>query len=1506
MLRFYLFLSILTFSISNTYAQGLDSLSLDAREFIVQMKDFMTSNKMVVMEDLFNQFEEQYKSGLFTQEEFLQIRQTCNGMLDQRMSASTYFRFYIQGLLLVKQSENGAKRFMDWHGILDDMLANIENRRVKPYQDFLNFSASFFEHNAIRYSSTGVSWIADAPDYEMAFEEGIPILKFDQLNLISIRQTDSIEIKQTQGTFFPTLGIFKGEGGRVTWERYGLGASVYAELGVYEIEVIKSIYACPEVTLYYPLFFGGKGIKGSFEDKLSSLTTTNSGSYPRFESFQEVLEINNLGKGIRYRGGFRINGTTIYGYGSKNSRAAIRVFNENEELIFKALAELFTIRQEERIAGEGVESTIYFDQDSLYHPSVNLRFEIPKGEVQLSRGQRGSDQNPFYSSVHQLNLAADKLNYYIEKDSILIGEKSLVLNKSNTPVVFESLEYFNHSEYHRVQNIATYNPIAVIKAVAEREGNILEANYLASKMDSRYTVENIKSLIYDLVSKGFISYDADKEEIEVKDKIFHYANASQQKVDYDVLRIQSETSETNASFNLKNKTIVTNGVSNIEFSRSRNVGIKPFGDQVVIKENRDMELDGRLFAGKGILTGKDYSFEYERFQIIMDSVRYFDLFLETGNQAEGQEPDRVSIGSRIEHLEGVLLIDAPSNKSGTEKIEMFPSLQSKDYSYVYYDKEETLNSVYQRDSFYFQLDPFSFNGLDRYKKEDLAFKGTLVSAEIFPDIRETIVLMEEDQSLGFVTETPAEGLPNYTGKGNYVGTLTLSNAGFMGNGTLTYLRASINSEDVIFRPKQLTASAEEFVLEEGNVGPVEVPQAEGNNVLINWLPYRDSMYVTSTEKKPFKIYKDDLHTLDGTLILTPSGLKARGTFSWDKAIMTSQLFSMGKHSVFADTTSIKIKSFDAKQFALSTGNLNGTVNFDEQVGRFKSNANVAFTTLPYNQYVTTMDEFDWDMALGHIEFRISDGEYATFTSIHPDQDSLRFQGKTAEYQIENSELVIGGVPYIVSADAYVYPVDKQVVIKPQGNMDTLYNAKIVADTLSSFHVINRATVKIKGKKDFTGSGFYEYNVGPHVQEIEFQDIVGQRVGKGSRAEKRVATRATGEVTPKDNFYIDNKTEFRGKISLSSETKNLTFNGFARLDAELQAKHWFSVDFEGDRSDLSIRFENPKNYQGEEIKTGLFLSKETARIYPRVMAPLYFRKDRPLLPITGLFNYDETKDQFVFGDSLRVVNTDELKGNKLIFHNKTGKIEGDGRFNLGEGLEYISIDAAGAATTNIEVSIDTTLGGPLTNSSLMAEFMLGINLILPEELRKQMITDIESSSFEAQGVVYASDPAFYQRAVANLFGDNSSEMKEVIGNLPLNTLDLPKKQNKYTFLFSKVPMKWDPDYQSFVSTEEKLPLASVDGNMVNRKLTCYIECKMPTDDDDRLYIYLKSPSGFYYFFGYKQGILNIVSSNPTFNDAVINMKDKDRVVKMGNGKTYEIQPVNPGTAQSFVSRVQAVQ
>ena len=135
-------------------------------------------------------------------------------------------------------------------------------------------------------------------------------------------------------------------------------------------------------------------------------------------------------------------------------------------------------------------------------------------------------------------------------------------------------------------------------------------------------------------------------------------------------------------------------------------------------------------------------------------------------------------------------------------------------------------------------------------------------------------------------------------------------------------------------------------------------------------------------------------------------------------------------------------------------------------------------------------------------------------------------------------------------------------------------------------------------------------------------------------------------------------------------------------------------------------------------------------------------------------------------------------------------------------------------------------------------------------------------------------------------------------------DIPKKHNPYTFLFSKLKLKWDPDYQSFVTTKKTSGLATLNGKSINKKVTTYIEFKMPSSDDDRLYIYIKSPSDLYYFFGFKQGILNVVSNNPTFMDTLNGLKGKEKVQKMKDGQTYEIQAVEPGTAQRFLRRIQA--
>ncbi|MEM9990762.1 MAG: hypothetical protein AAF738_03305, partial [Bacteroidota bacterium] len=1103
-----------------------------------------------------------------------------------------------------------------------------------------------------------------------------------------------------------------------------------------------------------------------------------------------------------------------------------------------------------------------------------------------------------------VTIDVENINAYLAQDSVVIGQNILISRAANNDrrATFESLNYFDENDYNRIQNLANVNPVAVIAATAKHENTTaLDANFIAQRINPKYSEENIQSLLFDLMERGFVSYNQDSKVINVKDKAFHYADANRKQVDFDGLRIQSQTDSINAVLNLSTNAMKTGGISYIEFSPTQRVALKPKEGIVTMNENRNMLFDGQLYAGFSIMEGRGFDFNYNRFQIEMDSIDFFELYVPTGRMLNRNKPEAISIGSRIENLKGVLLIDAPSNKSGVQDIEIFPSFQSKENSFVYYEDKEIQNGVYKRDSFFFQLDKFSFNKLDKLTVRDVKFGGLLHSAYIFPTFRDELVV-RDDNSLGFVHSIPGDNYPLYLDKGWYAGKIDLSNAGLLGRGEVEYLKAKVQSEDIVFKPKQMTATAKAFDIAEDRDGTTQWPQAKGIEVSIDWQPYQDSMYVR-TKEELFALFQDNDHTLDGTLVLSPGGLKGIGTLDWSQATMRSPLFAFGAFSANADTTNLSIKAGEGEEIALKTSNVNGSIDFDAKQGAFAANDEFLITALPYNQYETSMNEFEWDIEAEKVQFNTAAGKLGAFLSVHPDQDSLTFNGEDALYDLSSNELFIEGVPFIQAADAYIYPDSGLVTIRPNAVMDTLYDAKIVANVINKNHVINKATVAVLGNREYYASGFYEYNIGTREQEVKFSDIQGKPVGKGALSEKESITRARGTIAPEDTFYIDTKTKFQGEINLSAESKALFFDGFARMDTEkLPSNHWFRVRCEGVKEDLAIRYENPKNLDAEPLRTGFFLSKETARIYPSIMAPLYFRKDRALLPVTGYMKYDRKKDYFVFADSVKTVRPNALRGNRIIFKNTTRKIEAEGKFDIGSGLKYVNVEAAGTMETQLKAAEDTTA---FMDYEIEARFMAAIDLIVPEKVLEVMIKDLESYAVESRPMNYMTGTEFYKKALSELF-PLGKDVNSAIEGLESGTLELPTKVNKHTFTFSNLPMRWDADYQSFVTTGNKIGLASIKGKLFNYTYKGYVEFKMPTNEDDRLYIYLESPGGSFYYFGFKQGILSLTSSNEDFLKEVEGLKSKELVRKMDDGETYEIQLVAPSVANMFVNRAKAAQ
>lgn len=1541
-----------------------DAASGDLNEYVDLLDEFMTGSGNDGAEDAFANFSGVFFGGGFDEARQRRIAATTQSLALARIKPSSGMISYLGALegmtaAPVPVPEGGASPpppenevFDGYHDALDQLLRR-EDATVNMINRVLAGTEVFINDRRFTREADGTGWLVFGGKTRFGYGDKFYGYVDTAQYVIGVGQRDTIKVTQTDLRIdFAEKEVY-GKGGRTDWQRVGLNEDVFAILVSYTFDFGRMIYTADSAQLQYPEYFDNRILTGTFSDKVMGGGAKSGRDYPQFLSDDGYVEINNVGEGIELAGNFELRGGTVYAIGSKGRRAKVnlRVSGTSEDQSVVGLADRFIVRQGEAIGGEGVETKVFVGRDSLYHPSVTLSVDIPQRVVTLRRTSSSADQGPFQHSLNNMAIYAQQIDVYVAGDSAVVGRKTVSFQEKDD-VVFESKDYFSRREYDFMQDIARSNPLEIIHAYryGPQGGNdIIDGETLARQFDPRYKSGDITNLLYNLQSRGFVLYDAEEDLVTLQPKLQHYVRASREEIDYDKLRIVSQTDGTNATLDLKTGQIRVDAAQIVELNREKEIAIKPLGDQLLIQGDRDFDFDGKIFAGGMVFEGKDFHFKYAPYHVKMDSVRYLDLFLPVDDFI-GEGMKRESTGSRIEHLSGYLLIDAPKNKSGSEDIAYFPSLQSKDVSYIYYDRADT-SANYPRDEFFFELQPFSLNGMDSLLAGEVELDGRLVSGGIFPDMEETLSV-QEDGSLGFVTQTAEGGQATYGDRGNYQGEVVLSNRGLEGKGELRYLESDIISEDLKFGLKKTTGSSEQFALEESVEGSRVIPQVKASAVNIEFIPYGDSLVVRSAAEAPFEMFKAGAHELTGKLVLTPDALRGAGKLDWAAADMQSNDMSFTTFGAMADTSDVSIKSLEGDdRLALKTTNVESKIDFATQKANFQNNSTDLSTELPYNQFKTSVEQFEWDMAGNTVTFQAKPGK-DRFTSTHPDQDALTFVGEDAVYDINTSILTVDGVPVVKSADAFIYPGDGKIVVEGGANIQELQNARIVADTSNEYHVINRATVRLNGRKDYTASGFYEYNVGSHTQEVEFQRIVGQRIGKGKRDEKATETRAEGTVEEGRDFYIDDKTKFYGTIDLTASAKTLRFEGFAKIDADkLPGAQWFTINSDGDRKNLTLEVREPKDREGMPLFTGLYLSKPNRQIYPSFVQSLDFRKDHAILDANGLFTYDQKNDVFMFGDSARLANPDAHEGNLLMLDNASGKVSGSGRLGLGGRLKYNRMQAYGTVAmdmptvsrrppepeptpepkkdeeekkdeppsmflleeettdasepadsstekTSITIAPNATVAPAYPPATV--EAMLAIDLILPNKLTNLMTNDILAGSAVSPGLNVVTDNDFYQAGIKTLFPEGK-ERAQALDRVRGGVFAVDRKINEHSFLFTRAKLTWSSDYQSFVSTEKLTGLASIRGNTINKMMDVRMEIKMPTGGEDRLYLYVKTANDIYYWFGFKDGILNVASNNTQFMGELDGMKAKDLIMKMDDGETYEILPVSPSTVQTWLRR-----
>jgi hypothetical protein len=1463
------------FGACGSHAQSV-SFSSDQALFLQEMTDFMVgADKKEGKPFMEEVFAPAWNGPYFTAAQRVRIAEVANLMAKKRFDAFPHYRDLLGILVAFSGGGRGAGEFDAW---MQGMAGLAEKERKQNVVAFLSTCANLFDNNTM-FSSASTQWRSNSSKFTFAFDS-IPKVVFPTVDLICTAKGDSAVIKGTSGTYLPTLELWRGKGGIVTWERAGLKpTATFAEWShTYEIKMKSATFEVDSVQFNDPYF--ERTLLGKVTDKVLANVEESTASYPRFESYDKRMKIRDIVEGIDFEGGFGMQGAKLQGFGTKEEPAFMTFYRDKRPFIITK--GIFFSIEPERITSDDVSVRILLDKDSIHHPSVSMRFLKGKKLLSLIKKDVGLGKAPFYDTYHMLDMYFETITWKQGDPLVQFGN---LQGSTQTRASFESFNYFKEKRYVGMLGIDAIHPLVRLNDFSKQNDGKFYAQEFA--VFSRMQKDAVVPLIIDMANKGYLSYDPETEWVETTPRLRQHILNSAGKQDYDVLQFNSNSDSLNATVNLLNYDLAIMGVARIVMSDSQDVKIYPSDKIVTVKKGRDFSFGGSVQAGKLQYFGKEYYFHYEPFVIDLLNVDSVSFMADSFGKNDEGLTTLVRVKNVLEQVTGTLELDAPSNKSGLQqkKYPEYPKFNSAKESYVFYDKSSIQRGVYSRDKFYYRSDPFQLDSLDNFTNAGLNFTGTLVSGGIFPDIKQPLGL-QPDYALGFVRATGDAGMPLYGRKATFTNEISLNSRGLQGKGELAYLTTTLSSRSLIFCPDSTLGRADTLT-NRSSTAPAKVPKVVGSDLFVRLEPGKDNLRVEKL-RKAMTMY-DGQAFLYGLTDLTPQGMTGAGLVDFTNATLKSELYSFETMQLHADTSDFRLTEGDTSSIAFKTDNVNATVKLDERVGEFVSNGTETKVEFPVNQYMCYMDRFKWFMDQGDIELE-SDRTAAVgnedlqlsgsnFISTREDQDSLSFMAPKARYDLKKHLITANDVQYIQVADALVTPDSMRVRIRKNAVMDPLTNAVITANYVTKHHRIYNATVSIKAKRKYSATGDLDYvDVNKKPYRITLHNI---------DVDTAFQTYANGRIPKEADFQLSPAFDFFGEVRLTSSIKELTFSGSTRIQhgCDGLSKNWMTFTGEIDPLEVFIPVADTLfDDTGALIGAGVYLTNEDPfETYGTFLSRTQDRKDHPIINAKGLLFYDEGRKEYMISNKDKIRKRD-LPGDLVSLAVENCVILGDGRIDHG-------VDLGRVALTNVgSLRFEADGAKASTEEVMIADFHFLDNAL--ERMAEEILAYPDQKQVDIT-------KTYYEKMLREVLGRERSD--KLISELSIKgeIKKLPDEIMK-PLVLADVKMRWDGPEQSWLS-DGPIGIASVLKKPVYR----YVKGKVHLErkrSGDILTILLMMDDQSYYFFQYTRNYLYAYSSDNTFNTMLSEVKDDKRQLDGGKDQApYQYILTNRKKADDFRER-----
>lgn len=1442
------------FSLTHVNAQRPNSFSFDPSVFIGEFESYMSSAQKKEVKDMAEEFSGYYNAGKFSNAQKTMIIRQCNEMLNAGCQISPDFEGYLKTINALV-SNSYMNKFDGWHKTLSAAL----KRSKDDFQKFLLVSKNIFAENKLLVLG-GYTWVTSTADADLIVEAE-PLFSFKKLNLICYTPGDTFELYNTTGKFYPSKNLWVGKGGKVDWSRVGLDSNkVYAIVKNYKLDLNNGELTA-DSSNFYNLDISAKPMLGKVTDRPMGKSQGEKSIYPQFEGYFSTFTGASYGK-AKFKGGFGMRGALVIGRGNTQQKAELWFTFKNKPFLRVQSPEFFV--RENKISVEKAEITIFLDKDSIYHPQLAFNYLIDQDKVSLYRDdKKGISSAPFMDNYHNIEFYVDEIKWDLNSPKIELDNIA-----GDVPARFESINYFRDFNYEKIGAMLSYNPLQRIKKYCEdNKVNSFRIESYAATFKSN--ISDIRIQMIDLNDKGYVNFDGNKNVVYVKRKLIDYVNAHNGRTDYDAIAFNSIISSLpNAHISLINYDLVVQGVPKFFFSDSQNVYILPKEQVVTLKKNRNMDFSGKLRAGMADFYGNNFAFDYNTFKVRLNNVDSLKFLYQDDSVGMMRH-----VKSVIQNIYGTLEIDYQYNKSGRKRYPKYPVFTSEVGSKVFYDYPTTMKGSYDRNRFFFDVDPFSLDSLADLNLYTLALGGNFVSGGILQEMRQEIYL-QPDKSLGFyIPNDLTTKYPLYGGKGNAIMDLRLSNDGLVGDGTLSYLASRTSSHRFELMLDSMNSNSHMFENDRTSLFPTVI---KSPNVFTHWIPYQDSMFITN-KGEPMKIAYDGAK-LYGTIILTPKAMKAKGNMDIEGGKLDAEMFELKPVEVLSDDAIFsQMNPKDTTQVGFTTGKVKAYVNLEEKYAEFTyKNFPGINNTFVLNNYAGSFQKLRWDMLPKTLTFtgppNAKKAELGSYLiSKKGSQDSLKYAAGSVFMTLGDYVMNVGQIPYIVIADSKVFPDSGKAIVRNNAEMDMLLNAKIKADTVNVYHDIEKVSIKINGRTDCIGAGTYTYldkNKKPQQFYLDQIYVVEKKFLEGKTL-----------IPDTNNFMVGPKIGFRGNAILHSFDKNLEYSGFFKaMHKQFMPKtDWFKSAATISPDSVYINTAPPlTNLNRQTLTNGFFVSNDSSHVYPALFSRKRNTSDLELMKCEGTFTFNEQFDEFRIGPYGKVFGN-EKRGNFLAMSELKKIIYGEGKFNFGFNTEGFYINSAGYATYNLA---DTSFGMKLS--------ML-IQMIIPDPAMKLMIDSLVEQSSGAstdyfnKRVVNISIPEFVDDRTFKRLGENMED--ELSGKY---MEDLQK-----TFFLTDVTMVWRQSSRSFNSIGE-LGLRSIEKRLVERKITGSINITKKRGGDEFV-MYLQQGNGSWYYFKYQKGVMAVIGSDQLFNQAV-----KDNIDKVSKEKKdYSLRQANISDRNKFV-------